>query len=493
MGNTTQQQRRRLPWRALGAALTAAMAAALTAGAAGAQGTDATIIGQVRSADGPPVEGALVVVRNGATGFQLQQQTRPNGEFVFPQLPLGGPYTVLAWRLGFRPETKQGYQLDQGDRIRVEFALAASASELEAVVVTAEENTGARKERLGASTKIGSGEIRTLPTVNRNFTGLVTLAPTVANGLNLGGNRTTAVDVRIDGVQARSQLGGREVGRGPFSLSMEAIREFEIVTNAYDVTQGRGGGGAVSAVTKTGYHRNESLSAARDFAGRDRALREQRITQWGGSVGGPIVRDQMHYFFAFDRQDQQEPFYVLDLRTPQDEIEQGIARDSVSRLLTILQNGYGMDAGARAVGASFVCDPADPSTPPEVAAALGRVLENPENVARDYPRDRLGQIAERNAVRAPWVQRLDVRLARAFPTLRGQQAELTVDVFNFANLLNNEWGARQLAGGTQTLYDVTGFDQATRRYCYRVNENVGVLRREQGDPYQIQAGVRYAF
>jgi hypothetical protein len=158
--------------------------------------------------------------------------------------------------------------------------------------------------------------------------------------------------------------------------------------------------------------------------------------------------------------------------------------------LVVSRDINGDDAAANDL--AFVFDPADPATPPEVAGALQRVLDNPDNVARDYLRARVGRIAERNAVRAPWVQRLDVRLARAFPTLRGQQAELTVDVFNFANLLNDKWGARQLAGGTQTLYDVTGFDQTTRRYRYRVNENVGVLR-EQGDPYQIQAGLRYAF
>ncbi|CAA9342676.1 MAG: hypothetical protein AVDCRST_MAG11-3052, partial [uncultured Gemmatimonadaceae bacterium] len=158
--------------------------------------------------------------------------------------------------------------------------------------------------------------------------------------------------------------------------------------------------------------------------------------------------------------------------------------------LVVSRDINGDDAAANDL--AFVFDPADPTTPPEVAAALRRVLDNPDNVARDYLRGRLGRIAERNAVRAPWVQRVDVRLARAFPTLRGQQAELTVDVFNFANLLNETWGARQLAGGTQTLYDVTGFDQTTRRYRYRVNENVGVLR-EQGDPYQVQAGLRYAF
>lgn len=342
---------------------TAAAFVALTAHVApvGAQGTDASVMGTIRASDGQPVDAALVIVRNVSTGFQSQQQTRPNGGFLFPQLPLGGPYTVSVRRLGFRAEAKQGYQVNQGERIQVDFTLTPAAADIAAVVVSGEAATGARKERLGASTKIGSGEIQEIPTANRNFTDLVSLAPTVSNGLNIGGNRTTAVDVRVDGVQARSQLGGGEVGRGPFTLSLEAIREFEIVTNSYDVTHGRGGAGSVNAVTKTGtndfqaavfgYHRNENLAGARDFLGRGRELRKQDITQWGGSVGGPIVRNKAHYFFTFDRQDQKEPFFVLDLRTPQDENDAGIAKDSLTRLIDILGRKYGMNTSDQAVGA----------------------------------------------------------------------------------------------------------------------------------------------
>ena len=357
---------RRTPLLPLVAAATAAAAtlvpgAPLRPAAAAAQGTDATLLGRVRGADGRPVVAATVIVRNISTGFQTAQQTRDNGEFVLPQLPLGGPYTVTVRRVGFRPAVRAGLRLTQGDRLQLDFTLEEAATDLAPVVVEGGPATGARKERLGASTKIGSGEIEELPTVNRNFTDLVSLAPTVASGLAIGGNRTTAVDVRIDGVQARSQLGGGELGRGPFTLSLEAIREFEIITNAYDVTVGRGGGGAVSAVTKTGtndlqgavfaYHRNERLSAARDYFGRARDLRQQDITQWGFSLGGPIRKDRAHFFVTFDRQDQQEPYFVLDLRGPQDEIEQGIARDSVTRLVDILQRRYGMATGGQPFGA----------------------------------------------------------------------------------------------------------------------------------------------
>jgi hypothetical protein len=80
--------------------------------------------------------------------------------------------------------------------------------------------------------------------------------------------------------------------------------------------------------------------------------------------------------------------------------------------------------------------------------------------------------------------------------------EVTLDVFNFANLLSSEWGGQRLLpqgisasnpiSQQLALLNVVGFDPATRRYRYTVNESVGMLRK-RGDPYQIQLGARYSF
>ena len=171
---------------------------------------------------------------------------------------------------------------------------------------------------------------------------------------------------------------------------------------------------------------------------------------------------------------------------------------------------YGIVLGARYVGSSgrpfsltvngdingddysgndlaFVFDPDDPSTPPDVAAAMRRVLANKGSIARDYIRDNLGRVADRNGGSAPWIQRVDVRVAKPFTTVGRQSVQLVVDVFNFGNLLNSKWGGQVLlpqgisASNPTTqqlpLLNVVGFDQATRRYRYTVNESVGVLRK----------------
>src|SRR3982751_2977291 len=277
-----------------------------------AQGTDATIGGRVSSTTtGVPIADVLVTVRNMSTGFVSSVRTTPAGQYVFAQLPLGGPYDVTARRVGFEPVTKSGYRLTLGIRVSADFTLAERAASLAPVVVTAD-TTAASRQQSGGSTRIGARALADLPAVGRNFTDLAALAPTVGGEFSIGGARATSTDVRIDGLQARNMLRGGELGRGPYTISMEAIREFEVVTNVYDVTRGRMGGGSISAATKSGtnqvvgsiftYTRNDALSAPYDYLGRSRALRQSDVWQMGGSVGGPIVRDRVHYFVAFDRQ-----------------------------------------------------------------------------------------------------------------------------------------------------------------------------------------------
>jgi hypothetical protein len=169
---------------------------------------------------------------------------------------------------------------------------------------------------------------------------------------SLGGLRGTSTNMQIDGLQARNMLRGGELGRGPYTVSMEAIREFEVVTNAYDVTEGRSGGGTVRTATHSGtnqlrgslfmFYRNEHLGAATDFLGRSRDLRQLDVYQWGGSVGGVIIPDELHFFVAGDRHNASEPLAIADLRSPSDELEAQVAADSLNRMINILQTTYGL-------------------------------------------------------------------------------------------------------------------------------------------------------
>ena len=325
----------------------AVSAVTVAAPAAAAQGTDAVIRGDVRGATMSAIDGATVRVVNLATGFSAQTTTNGSGRFTFVQLPLGGPYSVTATAIGFRPLARTGIALNIGSVVTVEMRLTPVEVRLDAMAVVAEQVQTI--ERTGAATRIGETQLAVLPNQDRRFQDLTSLSPLAGAGTTLGGSRPISTDVRIDGVGAQMNNTGQTFA-GPLTMSVEAIREFEVVTNEYDVSKGRQGGGLINAVTKTGtnqlagsvfsYRRNQRLTAS-DFRGV--APDNFSVAQFGGSVGGPIVRDRLTFFAAYDRTAQTLPLNISDIRDASDENTLGIARDSLRRLTGILAGKYGLD------------------------------------------------------------------------------------------------------------------------------------------------------
>ena len=324
-----------------------------------AQTVDASILGSVRDSTGVGVANATVVAKNLSTGVEWTVTTTSTGRFALLQLPLGGPYTVTARRIGLRSESRSGYQLSLGSRVVVDLVFGRAAVELEPVVVLGTE-AERRAPSMGANFRVSAEKLAAVPVVNRNFTDLAALAPTTGVQTSLLGQRWTSTDIRIDGVQARNMLRAGEFGAGPFTLSMESIREFEVSSAVYDVTQGRQGGGSLRAATRSGtntwsgsaftYYRGSDLTAATDYQSKSRAQRQFSAVQWGGSIGGPIVRDKVHMFLALDRWNSNEPLFSGLVQTPTDEVATGIARDSLTRLVQILSRTYALDTSRAQIG-----------------------------------------------------------------------------------------------------------------------------------------------
>lgn len=328
-----------------------------------AQATEGFIQGRVTDRSGQPIAGATVVARNEATGLTQSRTTDARGRYAFPQLPLGGPYSVTARRLGYAAERRTGIVLNLGDRVPADFALGQVTQQLQEVVVRGDQ-TNQRIDRVGAAKVVRPEDIQQLPITDRSFADLSIIAPTtsrqgtggvITSSSSIAGGRVTMTDIRVDGVQAKNTLWGAGFGRGPYSLSVEAIREFEVVTNVYDVTQGRQGAGAMNVATQFGtntttgsvfgYQRGR-WGTTRDFQNREPV--DFSIWQYGGSLGGPIRKDRLHYFVAYDRQETREPYNTLDVRSAAEERQFGIARDSIARFLSILERQYGLPTGAQA-------------------------------------------------------------------------------------------------------------------------------------------------
>lgn len=314
-----------------------------------AQTVNASITGKVTDGKGEAVPNASIKVRNESTGFYALSKSNENGVFLFKELPLGGPYTVTVTCTGFAPQIKSDFALNQGDQVRADFSMADVSTQLQAITVTGNNSLKNRIKEIGASTLVSSRTIAKLPVNGRNFTSLIDLSP-LSKGGNLSGQLASATNYTIDGMAARGTISGGQPA-GAYSISMEAIREFQIVTNQYDVTYGAAGGGTVSTVTKSGtntlsgsaftFARTNWLSSQYAINGNKR--NQQFSTyQYGFSLGGPIIKDKAHFFVAWDHQKDSRPLYIADIHSPADEKINNVTQATLDQYLTIARGKYGV-------------------------------------------------------------------------------------------------------------------------------------------------------
>jgi outer membrane receptor protein involved in Fe transport len=334
------------------ATLLVLLLASLTGYKLSAQTTQASIIGVITDENKKPVHGASVQLYNESTGFTTATLTNAKGEYIFKELPLGGPYTIKATFVGYGEQKRTDYALNQGDLLRVNINMQVSAASMNEVTVTA---TGQRKksENFGAATSVTARDISRLPVNGRNFTSLIDLSP-LSSGSNLAGQLGSSTNITIDGTSAKnptSSSGTNSRIGGPYAMSMEAIREFKVVTNQYDVTYGRSGGGTISTVTKSGtnnfsgsafmFSRADWLSSKYDMRGA-RRVNDFSTNQYGFSIGGPIIKNKAHFFIAWDRQDDARPLQLADIKSAADEKRLAVTQTTLDSYLAIARSKYGV-------------------------------------------------------------------------------------------------------------------------------------------------------
>lgn len=136
-----------------------------------AQTTQASITGKVTGAGKTAQEKVKVTIINESTGFRSETETNSKGEYIFKEIPLGGPYTVIV-----NEDKKQGYNVNFGDQVTVNMSLDKSEEKnIEEVVITG--NLKNKIGNLGAATAITAKNIGILPVNGRNFTSLTELSP----------------------------------------------------------------------------------------------------------------------------------------------------------------------------------------------------------------------------------------------------------------------------------------------------------------------------
>ena len=359
-----------MPWfvsapRAVAAAV---VFSTLVAPAVRAQGvTTGAITGKVTDTSGQPVALADVRIVNRSTGYVTSSRTRENGVFLVQGLEVGGPYTVTVRAIGHQPYQRDGVDVGLSEATRVDAQLAPQAVELAAVIVPGGATPDFSPTRQGVGTQISDSLVRRIPTFSRDFIDQLRLSPQVVSVPNAapsgGGAYNRYNTITIDGANQSERFnlaatngvpGGSASGK---IVSLDAVKEFRVVFTPSDVRQGNFAGMLVNAVTKSGtneFHGGASYTyrSNTDVLGVDlvgEALRPSQfdVKQYSFYVGGPIIRDRLHFFIAPEFQERTAPAtgpYYLGTQ-PSSSPAPVIPLDSLTRIANFMQSTYNFNVG----------------------------------------------------------------------------------------------------------------------------------------------------
>lgn len=348
--------------RLIAALLSALIAVVAVPRNVSAQGTTTSAVtGQVTSAEGQPLSGVQIVVTNTQTGASQGVLTRSDGRYLLPGLAPGGGYTVQARAIGYATQSYTDVSLAISQTQRFDFQLAAEAVAVEGISVTAERGAVISKDRMGTSTIVGDSAISRLPTITRDFTDFARLTPQISTGgagTQAGGRNNRYNSIQIDGAVNNDLFGlaangapGGQAGTKPISL--EAIQEFQVVLSPMDVRQGGFTGAGINAVTKSGtnelhgslfyFNKNDALVGNYTALNGDESSDYPDFSQneGGFSLGGPIVKDKLHFFVNGELTRRSAPIGVV---AGQPGIPFTVAE--VQQVADILRNQYGYEPGS---------------------------------------------------------------------------------------------------------------------------------------------------
>jgi outer membrane receptor protein involved in Fe transport len=290
----------------------------LAAASATAQQGTSEVRGRVADAQGASIPGVTVTVKNQDTGMFRETLSAENGGFIASGLT-PGRYEVLAALQGFKTFNRKDLLLEVGRTATIDVVLEVGGME-EVVNVTADTPlVDTSSKEIGGN--ITSDTLVQLPSSNGNFIGFIGLLPGIvpsistesfgSDSISVNGQDPRNNNYAIDGGNNNDDVIGQRAGMQA-RTPIEAIQEFQVMTGQFDAEFGRTTGAVVNAVTKSGsntlhgsafgFFQDSSLTK-KDYFARARNLNKADTSyqRWGATVGGPIVKDKMNYFFSLER------------------------------------------------------------------------------------------------------------------------------------------------------------------------------------------------
>jgi hypothetical protein len=300
---------------------------ALAAGAQPASAQNAQITGTLKDSSGGVLPGVTVGAKNQETGLTRSAVTGALGEYRLPALPPGA-YSVTAELSGFTTETRSDILLVIDQTAIIDFTLKPAAV-AETLTVTGESPI-VDTSRSDVATSVSTRQIQDLPVASRRWIDLAMLTPGTSQdnirgffyrgNVNVGaGTREYSNGFLVDGVNNT----WAEMGEPRQNFAMDSIREFRVSTSNYKAEYGLATGGVVTVVSKSGtnelhgsgllFFRDKSITAIEYF--QEHAVPpvpkpDYRRYQYGATVGGPMVRNRTHFFFAYEGTKENQFFTV---------------------------------------------------------------------------------------------------------------------------------------------------------------------------------------
>jgi hypothetical protein len=292
-----------------------AVAVAVAADAAAqSQATTGLIEGTVSDSSGARLPGVSVTLVNTETNFTRELTTDGDGRFRGLLLPLG-TYKITATLSGFSTAVRDRIELAVGQTINIPIVLQIAGVQTEVMVTAA--SPLVETTRAEQSTLINQQSVSGLPNNGRNFLSFMQLTPGVAivqgpdgDEISVNGQKGISNNISVDGNDFNNPFFGEQRGgqRPAFTFNQDAIKELVVIADGAAAEFGRSGGGFVQVVTKSG---TNQLGGSAHLFWKEDALSSENSAgekfpydqeQFGATLGGPIRRDKLFYFLAYDEQ-----------------------------------------------------------------------------------------------------------------------------------------------------------------------------------------------
>jgi len=277
--------------------------------------------GRVMDPQGALLPGVTVVAKNEASGQYRETISSTDGTFSMIALTPGN-YELTATLSGFKKYQRGAVRVEVGKAVSIDISLPLGGVE-ESITVTAESPlVDTSSKQIGGV--VTTQELNDIPSINRNFTTYLATLPGVtgiistdsfgADSIRINGQGTQNVNYTLDGAGNNDTFNGGN-GGAQARTPVEAVQEFQVLTSQFDAEVGASSGGVVNAVSKSGtnamrgvlfyFNSNQGLTAQNYFSAKQNLEEaETKQVQFGGNIGGPIIKDKLHFFANLERIDQ---------------------------------------------------------------------------------------------------------------------------------------------------------------------------------------------